>query len=279
MKTSATPVVLATALATACITVRQAEDVSPPGDAGSELDSGGAFDSSKPDVAALPNDTGTDAAPGCTAKGALGFCENFDEKDLPGAFAEAARSRGELSLVTAPVTSGSRALRSNIEAFLGGDSQARLYKGLPKTQEVEIEFDLLPTTLNTSAGPASAFVTQVQMEETGGGIVIGGVQIEASQGNGALFAMRYNQKGDAFQKVGSAVPVVVGRWKRLRFRFTRAGEMSLYDVSNRVDIAAPVKVPVPDSLKPDMAVTLGAECYVAQTGFSFVYDSVVVNAQ
>lgn len=279
MKTSATLVVLATALATACITVEQAPETAPPVDAGPGPDSGEVTDGSTTDVAALPNDADADAAPSCAAKGALGFCENFDDKDLPGAFDKADQVRGAVAMVTAPVTSGSRALRSSIQPSASLETVARLYKALPLTNDVEIEFDFMPVTLNNAASPASSFVTQVQLTDTEGASVLGGVQIEASQGNGALFAMRYNEKGDDFQKVGLPVPVVLGQWKRLRFRFSRTGDISLYDVSNKVDIVAPTKVKMPISLQSGMAVTIGAECYVSHSGFSFLYDSVVVTAQ
>jgi hypothetical protein len=44
-------------------------------------------------------------------------------------------------------------------------------------------------------------------------------------------------------------------------------------------VLADERVAVPSLLQTGMAVTIGAECYVAHSGFSFLYDSVVVTAQ
>jgi hypothetical protein len=283
MQTNRWLILGALAATTACISVKQSAEPEPSGDASlppqaSASVDATAIDRSETDSEPRAVDAGSDTGPGCSAGAAPGFCENFDETALPGAFEVMDQTKGNLALISSPVTSGAKAMRSNLPPSQGGLSVARLYKKLANAQTVEIEFDFLPEKVSGNKG--QALLTQLHMAETDGSGVVGGVEI-ADEGEGGVFltVIRYNNKGDVSQKVGSPYPVILDEWKRLRFTFTLAGEMGLYDVTKKVDILPLTKVPMPDKMQVGVGVILGAECPGSHQGFSLLYDSVVVRAK
>jgi hypothetical protein len=273
----------ALAATTACISVKQSNEPGPFGDASlppeaSASVDGSAIDPSVTDSGPRALDAGGDTGLGCSAGGAPGFCETFDGTALPGAFDVIDQNKGNLALISSPVTSGARAMRSSLPPSQGGLSVARLYKKLASAQSVEIEFDFMPQMVSVNKG--GALLTQLHMAETDGSVVVGGVEI-ADEGGGGIFLtlIRYNNKGDVSQKVGSPYSVVLGEWKRLRFTFTLAGDMGLYDVTKMVEILPLTKVPMPQNLQVGVGVILGAERTGSHPGYAFLYDSVVVRAK